>query len=150
MIRVLVRSLFIWAIRAAVSCAGVLAGGALGFGVGLLAATVIVRLGLGPPAGACGLAGLLLVPAPLTGALAGAIGAAVGRIIKGTLTSSVPIAAVAIPLGVLTAFIGAGDALTRGSTIAIAGTLIGLGTGFVGAIVGVLFVRVDERLSARV
>ena len=150
MILSLVRSLFIWIIRLVISSVGVLAGVVLGFSVGLLVATVIVRLGLGPPAGACGLSGLLLVPAPLTGALAGAIGAAVGRVIKGMLASSVPIAAVAITFGLFIAFTGAGDAVTRGSTIAIAGTVIGIGAGLVGAIVGVPFVRVDERLGSRV
>ena len=150
MIRTLMRSLFIWTIRAVACFVAVLAGVVLGFSIGLLVATVIVRLGLGPGPGACGLAGLLLLPAPLTGALAGAIAAAVGRFIKGTLAASLTIAAVAVPLGVLIAFIGAGDAVTRGSTIAIAGTVIGIGAGLAGAIVGVPFACVDERLSSRV
>jgi hypothetical protein len=150
MIRGLAWSLFILMLRATVSLVGVIKGIALGFSLGVLVARAIVALGLGPPPGACGLAGLLLVPELLTGAVAGAIGAAVGRVVKGTLAAAIPIAVVAVASGVWIAVFGGGDAITRGSTVAIAGTVIGTGAAFVGSIVGAPFVRLDARLSSSV
>ena len=136
-----------WCIDGVLLFVGALLAVVGGLCVGILASRLIVELNLGPPKNACGMASLCLLPAPLAGVISWAVGTAARGALRGMLVGGAAMAVFAVPFGVYVICFGRGDAITRGSTIAVAGTLIGLVAGVLGGGIGHALWYIHERVQ---